>query len=84
MIMKNTDKKTIKKWIDVWNRAGESLQEQRKKELQAEDYYQKNLPLLNEMLWYSYENRTVRLTSGLVEQQRLFMNFHKKLQQKKV
>lgn len=41
--MNDNDKKTIKKWIDVWNIASTSLHEIKKNELRAEDYYEKNL-----------------------------------------
>ena len=75
--MKVTDKKNIKKWIDAWDKAGVSLNEIKLNELRSHDYYQKNKALLNEMLTYAFENRTIRYTSGLVEQQQLFMKYYK-------
>ena len=77
--MKDSDKKTVKKWVNVWKKAGSSLQEIKYNELRSENYYQKNRELLNEMLWYAYEHRTVRLTSGLVEQQRIFKKLYQKM-----
>ncbi len=76
--MNDNDKKTIKKWIDVWNTASVSLHAIKTNELRAEDYYEKNFDLLNEMLWYAFENRTVKFTSGLVEQQKYFRKFYEK------
>jgi len=73
--MKNIDRKIIKKWIAVWENANFSLQEIKRNELQSVDYYQKNLSLLNEMLQYAFDHRTVRLSSGLIEQQRIFMKW---------
>ena len=76
--MKNIDKKTIKKWIFCWEQASISLQEEKLKELRSYDYYQKNQFLLNEMLKYAFEHRTVRFSSGLIEQQQIFMKFNSK------
>lgn len=77
--MTESERKTIKKWIDVWQETGKALQELKIQELRADDYYEKNKRLLNEMLQYAYEHRTVRLTSGLVEQQRYFMKLRKNM-----
>ncbi len=76
--MTESERKIIKKWIDVWKEAGTALQEIKINELRSDDYYQKNKQLLNEMLQYAFEHRTVRLSSGLVEQQRIFMKYQKK------
>lgn len=75
--MRDLDKTTIKKWVDVWKKASSSLQEIKFNELRFDNYYQKNQLLLNEMLWYAFTHRTVRLSSGLVEQQQIFMKFNK-------
>ena len=75
--MTESDRKEIKKWIDVWKTASSALQEIKINELRSDDYYQKNRQLLNEMLQYAFDHRTVRLSSGLVEQQRIFMKFKK-------
>jgi len=80
--MKESDKKTIKKWIEVWKEAGTALQEIKINELRSDDYYQKNKQFLNEMLQYAFEHRTVRLTSGLVEQQKFFMKLRKNPEEK--
>ncbi|KPK91314.1 hypothetical protein AMJ80_07435 [bacterium SM23_31] len=74
--MKDTDRKTIKNWIDIWEKAGTSLQEIKFNEFRSDNYYQKNQQLLNEMLHYAFEHRTVRLSSGLIEQQKIFMKLY--------
>lgn len=76
--MQNSDSEIMKKWIETWKNAGASLQEIKRNELQADDYYQKNLPLLNQMLHYAFDHRTVRLSSGLIELQQIVMKWHKK------
>ena len=48
------------------------MREVKRRELRDYDY-EKNRPLLDEMLNWAVEHRTERLTSGLVEQQRWFM-----------
>jgi hypothetical protein len=59
--MRALDKKTIKKWVDVWKKASPSLQEIKFNELRSYNYYQKNQLLLNEMLRYAFGHRTVAL-----------------------
>jgi len=39
--MRNLDKKTIKKWVDVWKKASSSLQEIKFNELRFHNYYPK-------------------------------------------
>ncbi len=70
--------KDIKKWIKAWHNASLSLKELKKNELRADDYYEKNRKMLDEMLQYACENSTPRSSSGLVEQQRLFMKLKDK------
>ena len=72
------EKKQIAEWVATWGKAAFSLEEIRRKELRAADYYEKNQNLTNEMLQYAFEHGRVRLRSGLVDQQRLFIQFHKK------
>ena len=62
----------MEKWVDAWKRAGSALEEVRRRELRAYDY-DKNQALLDEMLQWACDHRRIRLTSGLVEQQRMFM-----------
>ena len=76
--MGNLNKEGIKRWVDIWQKAGSSLEEIKLNELRAVNYYEKNQALLNEMLKYAFEHRTVRFSSGLIEQQQIFMKYHKK------
>ncbi len=71
--MNKSEKKEIEKWVKTWEQAGSALDKVKLEELRAPDYYRRNQEFLNEMLQYAYEHRQVRLSSGLVEQQKLFM-----------
>jgi hypothetical protein len=62
----------IVKWVATWQNAHAALLRIKRTELQAADYYEQNQALLNDMLWYAYNHRTERQTSGLVEQQHFF------------
>ncbi len=73
-----TEKKQIAEWVATWEKAAFSLEEIRRKDLRAADYYEKNQSLTNEMLQYAFEHCGIRLSSGLVDQQRFFTKFHKK------
>ena len=72
------EKKQIAQWVATWGKAAFSLEKIRRKELRAADYYEKNRKLINDMLQYAFEHCGIRLTSGLVDQQRLFIQFHQK------
>ncbi|MDI6688184.1 MAG: hypothetical protein QME06_08215 [Desulfobacterales bacterium] len=68
-VLKN---KETEKWVKIWKRAGIALDEIKRRELCAYDY-DKNRKIVDEMLQWAHDHRKIRLTSGLVEQQRLFM-----------
>ena len=74
--MKNSDRQQIKKWVETWERAGRALDEVKRRELRAYDYF-KNQAMIDEMLQWAVDHQEVRLTTGLVEQQRLFMKMRK-------
>jgi hypothetical protein len=74
--MQATHKKTVKKWLNIWEKAESALYAIKIKELRADNYYQKNQDLINAMLKYAFDHRTVRLNSGLVEQQKIFMKYY--------
>jgi hypothetical protein len=76
--MKENNRKEIEKWIKTWEKAGSALDKIKLKELRSVDYYNNNQMHLNEMLRYAFEHSVPRLTSGLIEQQRLFMKLKKK------
>lgn len=61
------------RWVKTWQKAAVSLQKVKAEELRSKDYYEKNRKVLDEMLQYACDTGKVRLSSGLVEQQRLFM-----------
>lgn len=66
----------IKKWIASWDKANDSLKAVKNAALQDKTYYEKNRDLLNSMLQYAFDQRTIRTDSGLVTQQRLFKLIH--------
>jgi len=72
----NSNKQAIK-WIQTWDKAGQSLKKIRKNELREENYYSRNQLFLNEMLHYAFEHREIRLTSGLVEMQKYFKKYYR-------
>ena len=78
--MKTSEKNQMAKWVATWNRAGSALKEIKRRELQSFDYA-KNQAIIDEMLQWAFDNRTVRLFSGLVEQQKIFMKMQKKQKQ---
>ena len=71
--MNDSKRKEIEKWVKTWQKAGRALNRAKAHDLRAPDYYSKNKALLNEMLQYAFEHRQLRLSSGLVEQQKIFM-----------
>lgn len=75
--IKKTNKKEIAKWIKTWEKAGSALNRIKLNELRSGSYYSQNQMLLNEMLRYAFEHRETRLSSGLVEQQQIFMKLKK-------
>ncbi|KPA19656.1 hypothetical protein MHK_000149 [Candidatus Magnetomorum sp. HK-1] len=71
------DNKT-KNWVETWKKAAPALEKVWSKELIDFDY-SKNYKQIDEMLQYACEHGSVRTTSGLIEQQRYFMEFTKKM-----
>jgi len=74
--MKNSDRDQIKKWVETWKRAGSALDEVKRRELRAYNYFE-NQALVDEMLQWAVDHQKIRLTTGMVEQQRLFMKMRK-------
>lgn len=75
--MKDSKRKEIEKWIETWEKAGSALDRVKLNELRAGGYYSKNQMLLNKMLQYAFEHRELRLSSGLIEQRKIFMKLKK-------
>jgi hypothetical protein len=61
-----------KRWVETWKLAGEDLERIRRKELRELDSY-RAIELLSGPADYTRPPRAPKPTSGLVEQQRLFM-----------
>jgi len=74
----HTNDENMVKWVKIWKQATPALKQIRKTELAVFDY-SKNYQLIDEMLQYACEHGEDRTTSGLIEQQRWFMNFAKQL-----
>lgn len=64
-------------WVETWKHAAVELEKIKQGRLHAYDY-QKNLAAVDEMLQWACDNKKLRLTSGLVEQQRYFMKIREK------
>ena len=76
--MTKKEKTQIKKWVETWKLAGPALEKIKREELRKLDY-SKNLHIIDEMLQWACDHAKPRLTSGLVEQQRLFKMMKEKL-----
>ncbi len=68
--MKTSPQEHTQQWIESWERASVALKAVKRHELRT---YAKNQAIVDGMLQWAFENRELRLSSGLVEQQRLFM-----------
>ena len=77
--MNDSQKKEIEKWVKTWQKAGRALDRAKLEDIRSPDYYSKNLEILNEMLQYAFEHRQLRLSSGLVEQQKIFMKLKRQM-----
>ena len=75
--MDKLEKNRILKWIAVWKKAGIALIDIKKNELKHYNY-NKNEPLIDEMLQWACDHRNTRVTSGLVEQQKIFRKLRDK------
>ena len=70
--MKVSSQENAQQWIENWKRASVALKAVKRHELRTYDLT-KNQAIVDGMLQWAFENRELRLSSGLVEQQRLFM-----------
>ena len=70
--MKTSPQDNTQQWIESWKRASVALKAVKRHELRTYDYA-KNQKVVDGMLQWAFENRALRLNSGLVEQQHLFM-----------
>ena len=70
--MKTSPQENAQQWIESWKRASVALDAVKRQELRTYDLA-KNQAIVDGMLQWAFEHRELRLSSGLVEQQRLFM-----------
>ncbi len=70
--MKISPQENAQLWIENWKRASVALKAVKRRELRTYDHA-KNQSIVDGMLQWAFEHRELRLNSGLVEQQRLFM-----------
>ena len=70
--MNHSGKAQIRHWAETWKRAGVALEEIKRRELQAFDYAA-NQGLVDAMLRWACQHQRPRASTGLIEQQRLFM-----------
>ena len=76
--METSPQENAQQWIESWKRASVALKAIKRHELRTYDYA-KNQAIVDGMLQWAFEHRKVRLESGLVEQQRLFMKMKSSL-----
>ena len=74
--MKVSPQENAQLWIESWKRAAVALKAVKRHELRTYDH-EKNLAIVDGMLQWAFEHRELRLNSGLVEQQRIFMRMKK-------
>ena len=74
----SSDKVALKQWVERWQAAGEALEQIKRRERRGYDY-RRDFPAIDAMLQWAYEHRKPRPTSGLIEQQRLFMKWREQL-----
>ncbi len=70
--MNERERELTRRWIEAWERAGPALERVEAEELAHYDY-EKNRHLIDALCEIGARFARPRTTSGLVEQQRLFM-----------
>lgn len=75
--MSDIKNQEMRKWVKMWQNTSLVLKNLKRDELRSNDYYEKNIKILDEMLQYACNRGRVRLSSGLVKQQRIFMKLRK-------
>jgi hypothetical protein len=70
----------IKAWAQRWKAAGQALEAVKRRELQALDE-SRYLETMDGLLQWACDHAQERLTSGLVEQQRVFSRIRRRLNQ---
>ena len=75
--MTDSEREQMRAWVETWQRAGAALERIKRQELRAYDY-SRHQAAVDGMLRWACANAKPRLTSGLVEQQRLFAKLREK------
>ncbi len=70
--MKILPQENAQQWIESWKRASVALKAVKRQELRTYNLAQ-NQAVVDGMLQWTFEHRALRLNSGLVKQQCLFM-----------
>jgi len=70
--MSEKEKMDFERWSNAWRDASRAMGDERRNRISDPGYYQKNLKILDEMLQYASTRCKTRLTSGLIEMQRIF------------
>jgi hypothetical protein len=71
--MKILSQENTSLWVESWKRASVALKTVKSLELRSYDDAEERRSIVNGMLQWAFEHRALRLNSGLVAQQRLFM-----------
>jgi hypothetical protein len=74
--MTGDSKEQMRAWVENWKRAGPLLEAIRREELRNFKH-EDNVELIDALLQIGYEHRRDEPTSGLIEQQRIFMRARK-------
>jgi hypothetical protein len=72
-----TDKEQLARWVQTWRKAGEELEKIRREEIRNSST-QTAILALNDAFISAIRLNPIRMTSGLVEQQRLFRKMKRK------
>ncbi len=70
--MNSKDQQQLDQWVQDWQKTQAALETVHVMELQNFDY-QQHIDLLNEMLTYACRQSHAQESTGLIEQQRIFM-----------
>jgi hypothetical protein len=80
--MQEDMKQATKEWVENWKRVGPILEQMKYEELRKPDYH-KELEGLLGMIDLACKQSEPSKTSGLVEQQRLFMKMREQMEGRK-
>ena len=73
----NDEDPNVRRWVEVWKQAGQSLEEIERQRLRS-FRYEDHVSEIDELLELAFRFAQPRSTSGLVEQQRWFAKLRKR------